>query len=154
MRTFSGSDTEVVTIHASQDRVIAALTDPDQIKEALSEQLESGTTIDAHTAHWVRRSVEEVGVRFRGDYTVQYEHDGHGTIRWHTLGNGNMRTSGEAHVASIDETNTRLEYTEAIECDMDVNRFIAPVLKPIVERKIKQGIGTYVAKLKQVIERS
>ncbi len=154
MRTFSGSDKRVVTIHASQDRVIAALTDPDRIKEALNDQLESGTKIDAHTAHWVRKSVEEVGVRFRGDYTVTYEHDGHGTVSWHTLGPGNMRSAGEAHVEPIDSTNTRIEYEEVIECDMEVNRFIAPVIAPIVERKIKTGVGRYLENMKHVIERA
>lgn len=154
MRTFSGSDKQIVTIHATPDRVIAALTDPDRIKEALNDQLESGTKIDPHTAHWVRRSVEEVGVKFRGDYTVKYDFDGRDTVRWHTLGPGNMRTHGEAHVAPIDSANTRVEYEELIECDMEVNRFIAPVIAPIVERKIKTGVGKYLANLKQVIERS
>jgi hypothetical protein len=36
---------------------------------------------------------------------------------------------------------------------MEVNRILAAVLRPIVERKIKSGVGDFLAKVKAGLER-
>ena len=154
MPTFSSSDKQVITIRAPQDQVIRAMTEPDRIKEALAEELESSAKVDDHTVRWIRKPVEEKGVRFRGDYTVHYEYDGRGKITWHTIGQSNMRSNGEALVATAADGGTRVEYSEAIECDMEVNRILAAVLRPIVERKIKRGVADYLANVKASLERA
>jgi hypothetical protein len=65
-----------------------------------------------------------------------------------------MRTKGEAHLASVGDGGTRVEFTEAIECDMEVNCVLAAVLRPIIERKIKSGIAVYLEKVKANLERA
>jgi len=152
MPTFSSSDKRVITIRAPQDQVIQALTEPDRIKEALADELESSAKVDEHTVRWIRKPVEEKGVRFRGDYVVQYAYDGRGKVSWHTIGQGNMRSNGEALLAAAPDGGTRVEYSESIECDMEVNRILAAVLRPIVERKIKSGVGDYLAHVKARLE--
>jgi len=37
---------------------------------------------------------------------------------------------------------------------MEGNRFLAPVLRPIVEHKIKSGVGEYLAKVKAGLEKA
>ncbi len=153
MPTFSSSDKRTVTIRASQDQVAEALTVPERIEQALADELESSAKVDDHTVRWIRKPVEEKGVRFRADYVVHYEYDGHGTVTWHTVGHGNMRSNGEAKLQPAPDGGTRVEYSESIECDMDVNRILAAVLRPIVERKIKSGVGDFLAKVKAGLER-
>jgi carbon monoxide dehydrogenase subunit G len=152
MPTFSSSDKRTVTIQATQDQVAEALTVPERIERTLADELESSTKVDAHTVRWIRKPVEEKGVRFRADYVVHYEYDGRGTVTWRTVGAGNMRSNGEAKLAPAPDGGTRVELSESIECDMDVNRILAAVLRPIVERRIKSGVGDYLAKVKAGLE--
>ncbi len=154
MPTFSSSDKRTLVIHASPERVAEALTVPEQIRESMAETLESSAKVDDHTVRWIRKPVEEKGVKFRADYVVHYEHDGHGHVKWQTVGNGNMRSNGHATLAATPDGGTRIEYSESIECDMDVNRILAAVLRPIVEHKIKTGVGDYLAKVKAGLERA
>ncbi len=153
MATFSSSDKRVVTIHASPERVVEALITPERIKESMADELESSATVDDHTVRWIRKPVEEKGVKFRADYVVHYDYDGRDKVSWHTVGGGNMRSNGEARLAAAPEGGTRVEYSESIECDMEVNRILAAVLRPIVEHKIKSGVGKYLANVKAGLER-
>ncbi len=138
-------------IHAAPEKVAAALTDPEQIRKSMGDKLESSEKVDAQTVHWVRKPVEEKGVKFRADYVVHYEFDGHDKVTWKTIGTGNMRSSGEARLSPTPE-GTRVEYSEAMECDMEVNRILGAVLRRIVERKIKSGIGDYLDRVKAGLE--
>ncbi len=154
MPTFASSETRVVTIRATPERVAAALTLPEHIEAELGDALESSAKLDDHTVRWTRKPVEEKGVRFRAEYTVRYEYDGKDKVTWATIGEGNMRSRGEARLAASDDGTTRVEYSESIECDMECNRFLAPVLRPIVEHKIRSGVGDYLAKIKAGLERA
>ena len=151
MPTFASSDKRVVTIHAAPEKVAAALTDPEQIRKSMGDALDSSEKVDAQTVHWVRKPVEEKGVKFRADYVVHYEFDGRDTVTWKTVGTGNMRSNGEAHLSPTAD-GTRVEYSESIECDMEVNRILGAVLRPIVERKIKSGVGDYLDRVKAGLE--
>jgi hypothetical protein len=153
MPTFSSRDKQVITILAPRDRVAAALSSPDRIKEFLADEIDVGEAVDERTLHIVRKPIEEKGVRFRGDYIVRYTRDGDATVTWQTISKGNMRSQGEARLTALDAARTRLEYEESIECDMEVNRILGAVLRPIVEYKIKTGIAAYLVKVKAGIER-
>lgn len=151
--TFASRDKRVITINVPMERVAAALSSPEQIRGFLADDLERGEVVDASTLHIVRKPVEEKGVKFRGDYQVRYSHDGNGTITWKTITTGNMRSTGTAKVTALDANRSQLEYDEAIECDMEVNRILGAVLRPIIERKVKGGIATYLDKVKTALER-
>ena len=154
MPTFASSDRRVVTIRAPKDRVVEALSRPERVQQSLAADLEASQVVDASTLHLQRKPVEEKGVKFRADYTVRYAYDGSGKITWSTVGTGNMRSNGEALIAANDDGSTRVDYRESIECDMEVNRILAAVLRPIVERKIKSGVGDYLARVKAGLERA
>ncbi len=153
MPTFASSDKRVVTIHATPEQIAEALTVPERIRAAMGDEIESGEKVDAQTVHWVRKPVEEKGVKFRADYVVHYEFDGRDKVTWKTVGTGNMRSNGEARLSPTAD-GTRVEYSESIECDMEVNRILGAVLRPIVERKIKSGVGDYLARVKAGLERA
>jgi len=151
MPTFACSDKKTITIRAPHDRVAAALASPDDIVRFLGDDLETGTKVDDHTLRIVRKPVEEKGVRFHGDYTVRYTRTGD-KITWTTITKGNMRSTGDATVTALPDGTTRLEYSEAIECDMEVNRLLAVAFRPIVERKMKTGVSAYLDRVKADLE--
>ena len=153
MPTFASSDKRVVTIHASAEQIAEALMAPERIRESMGDEIESSEALDAHTVHWVRKPVEEKGVKFRADYVVHYEQPEPDRVTWKTIGSGNMRSAGEARLSPSSD-GTRVEYSESIECDMEVNRILAAVLRPIVERKIKSGVGAYLDRVKAGLERA
>jgi hypothetical protein len=64
-----------------------------------------------------------------------------------------MRSRGEARLTALGDNVTSVEYSESIECDMEVNRLLAAVLRPIVEHKIKSGVSDHLARLKAKLER-
>lgn len=128
-----------------------AMSRPEEIKESI-DNLEHAEPIDAQTIRFVHREVSEKGVRFRGDRTVRYECDGVDHLRWHTVSNGNMSTQGEARFYDAGDNATRVEFHETVECDMEVNRLLARVFKPIVERHIRHGVGEYLERVKTRLE--
>jgi hypothetical protein len=148
MPTFASSDQRVITIRASLDRVAAAMSTPETVRGYLADELESWEQLDAATIRYVRKPIEEKGVRFRGEYV----HDGAGHVTWSTIGEGNMRSRGEARLTAVGDDATRVEYSQAIECDMEVNRLLAVVFRPLVERKLKAGITKYLDKVKASLE--
>ncbi|HTR50073.1 MAG TPA: SRPBCC family protein [Kofleriaceae bacterium] len=154
MPTFASRDKRTISIRAPHERVAAALASPDDIARFLGDDLEASTKVDDRTLRIVRKPVEEMGVRFHGDYTVRYTRDGTDRITWTTITNGNMRSHGSATVTTQADGTTRVEYDESIECDMEVNRLLAVALRPIVERKMKSGVGAYLERVKADLERA
>ena len=152
MPTFASSDKQTIQIQSSKQRVADTLSSPDRIRELMGDKLDYAETLDAHTLRLIRKPVEEKGVRFRGEQTIRYEYNGNGTVTWKTISEGNMRSRGEARLTEVSDTVTSVEYRETIECDMDVNRLLAAILRPIVEYKIKTGITDHLNRLKLALE--
>ena len=153
MPTFSATDQRTITIRAPRDQVAQALGNPARVREHLADELDSGELVDPTTIHYVRKLVEEKGVRFRGDYVVRYA-IGDAGVTWASIGDGaNMRSRGEAKLFAVGDGTTRVEFTQSIECDMEVNRLLAVVLRPIVEHKLKASIGGFLTKVKASLER-
>lgn len=153
MPTFGSSDKQTIQIQAPKQRVAETLSSPDSIKELLADKLEHAEKLDDRTLRLVRKPVEEKGVRFRGEQTIRYEYNGNGTVTWRTISEGNMRSRGEARLTELGDNLTAVEYSESIECDMEVNRLLAAILRPIVEHKIKTGVTDHLKRLKLLLER-
>ena len=151
MPLFRGHDRRVVTIGAPMERVVAAMTDPEQIKGFIAE-LDFAERIDAQTYRWVYAEVNEKGVRFRGDQTVRYVYDGEGRLEWSSISSGNMSCEGHARFTAAGVGATTVDYSESIVCEMQVNRILAAVIKRIVERKISNGVASYLLRIKTRLE--
>ncbi len=147
MPKFTGTDSRTITIRAPKQWVMELMSSPDQVKH-LIDNLDRAEHVDDNTIRFVHNEVKEKGVRFRGDRTVRYESDGVDHVRWHTVSDGNMQTRGHAHFYSQGDNTTRVEFHETVECDMQVNRLLARVFKPIVERHIRHGVGEFLDRVR------
>lgn len=142
MPKFTGSDSRTVTIRAPKQLVMQVMSTPTEIEHCI-DNLERAEHIDDHTVRFIHKEVAEKGVKFRGDRTVRYDLDGD-ELRWQTVSNGNMLSTGRAVFHADGDNATRVEFHETVECDMQVNRLLAKVFKPIVERHIRHGVAEYL----------
>lgn len=152
MPRFAGTESRVFTIRAPFDKVVGTMTEPDKFRAYFLDLVRFEKVNDT-TWRWVLEEKNEKGVRFQGDYTVKYSWDGKRELTWETVNPGNMTSVGRATFVKEGETATRVDYTETIECDMDVNRILAVVIKPIVNREIAKGVGGYLDAVKAGIEK-
>lgn len=142
MPKFTGKDSRTVTIRAPKPLVVQMMSTPAEIEHCI-DNLERAEHIDERTVRFIHNEVSEKGVKFRGDRTVRYELEGD-ELRWQTISNGNMNTNGRAVFHAEGDNATRVEFHETVECDMQVNRLLAKVFKPIVERHIRHGVSEYL----------
>jgi len=150
MPKFTGTDSRTVTIRAPKHVVIEMMSSPAEIKLSI-DNLEHVEHVDDNTVRFIHNEVAEKGVKFRGDRTMRYEKDGD-RLRWHTVSNGNMNCHGHARFTDAGDNETRVEFHETVECDMKVNRLLAKVFKPIVERHIRHGVGEYLDRVRDRAE--
>ena len=123
---------------------------PERLRPYLDD-VERGQKIDERTYRWIRKEVQEKGVRFKGDYTVRYELEGDHKVTWSTL-SGNMKSYGSAQFVAVGDAATEVRYCETIECEMQVNRILAVALRPLVQRRIRNGVSEYLGRVKQGLE--
>lgn len=150
MPKFKGTEARIFTIAAPIEEVTAMMCDPARFSAYFAD-LERSEKVDDTTHRWVLDAKNEKGVRFKGDYTVQYDFNGSDKMSWKTVSDGNMTSDGVVTFSS-QGSNTRVDYSETIVCDMDVNRILARVIKPIVDREIAKGVGGYLDRVKAGIE--
>ncbi len=146
MPKFTGTDSRTVTIRAPKQVVIDLMSKPDLIKHSI-DNLERAEHIDERTIRYIHNEVAEKGVKFRGDRTVRYDLEGD-KLSWRTVSVGNMSTQGHATFHVEGDNATRVEFHESVECDMQVNRLLAKIFKPIVERHIRHGVGEYLDRVR------
>jgi len=151
MPRFTGSDRRVVTIKAPMDKVVELMSTPELIKDSIGS-LERHERIDDQTYRWIHEEVSEKGIRFRGDRTVRYVYDGAGTLSWTTVGSGSMATYGTAKFEAQGDDATRVVFDETIECEMEMNRLLAKLFGPIVERRLKHGVSHYLDSVRTRLE--
>lgn len=150
MPKFTGTEDKVLTIDAPLDRVVAVMAHPEVFVECMGD-LETFEKVDDTTFRWILVEKNEKGVRFSGDYTVKYDYNGSDSIKWTTVSEGNMSSEGEAKFTA-QGSSTRVSYREVIVCDMEVNRLLAKVIKPIVSREIAKGVSGYLERCKAKCE--
>jgi carbon monoxide dehydrogenase subunit G len=151
MPKFTGTEDKVLTINAPLDVVVGVMAKPDVFVACLGD-LDKHEKIDDTTFRWILIEKNEKGVRFSGDYTVKYDFNGADLLKWTTVSNGNMSSEGEAHFTA-QGNSTKVAYRETIVCDMEVNRLLAKVIKPIVSREIAKGVSGYLDRCKALCEK-
>jgi hypothetical protein len=58
-----------------------------------------------------------------------------------------MWSTGTATFSEVGGDRTRIEFVQTIETDMQVNRLLAKVIKPIVSREITKGAKEYLSRM-------
>ena len=143
MPWFEGTHTESRTVAKPIDAVRAACASPDRIL-ANTKNIEA-SSVDDGVIHFVMKEEDHGVVKFKGEFRCRYTLDGN-TLRWETVGDGNMKQSGEA-TFSDDGGETKVDYTETVEVDLPVPGMMAPMLKPVISALLANEIKEYVKRV-------
>lgn len=149
--TFTGELSQTVTIDAPADAVCKHFMDLAAIADA-TDDLEKWTDEGDHTMRLDFKEQKGPGVQFKGYYTVKYTRADDGTVTWSSTGQGNMRAQGKVTTRELGPTKTQVEYFEKVEVDMNINRMLARVARPLVESTVRGGIKSFVAAMKKSLE--
>ncbi len=153
MAKFKGTCERRFTIQAPKEKVAGFMTQPAEFKVCF-EELETHEEVSPGVWRWVLKEKNEKGVRFKPDYTVKYVYDeGKGELIWTTQGKCNLTTNGRATFRSLGPNTTEVDYTDTMECEMEVNALLGKIIAPIVNREIGKGVGSYLDLCKKHLER-
>ncbi|MFK7931350.1 MAG: hypothetical protein AB8H79_24425 [Myxococcota bacterium] len=154
---YQGTYSESFTVSAAADAVVAQFLDLDQVV-ALYGDLDSGDRIDDQTLQFMLTEQNHGVFTFKGRYDCRYEPVGTDGVKWSSVpvSNGdeaNCDTQGHLSVKAGDDAGTCvLEYNATMTLDIDVNKMLAPMLKPIVEAAITKEMGEYVQRMIKAAE--
>jgi uncharacterized membrane protein len=150
MAWIEGTHEETFVVDAPHEEVAEFFCDPAKFQEALG-QVESAEETEEGVWHWVLEEKAEKGIKYQADYTVKYERDGD-TLTWHTL-EGNMKSEGKTVVTDLGGGQTEVEYKETIATDLPIPKLMAKVFKPIVAREIAGGVGDFLEKSRELLQK-
>ncbi len=149
MAWIEGTHEETFVVGAPFDEVVAFFCDPARFKEAFS-QMEVGEEVAELVWHWVLHEKNEAGIKFKADYTVEYERDGN-ALQWSTRDGGNMTSTGRTQVIDLGGGQTEVVYRETIATDLPIPRLAAKLFRPIVSREIAKGVGEFLDLSRQIL---
>ena len=149
MPKFTGTQSRVFKVKASPEKAQEVMGDPEQFRPFLPD-VETLEQVGDDTWRYTLYEKNEKGVRFKGEYTVQYTRED-GELTWTTTSHGNMASEGRATFRAAGG-GTEINYTETITTDMKVNRLLAKIIKPIVDREIAKGVGGYLDRVQDHLD--
>ena len=146
MPKFSGEYRETVTVNAPIDVAKAHFADLATIAANYGDLAGHEIHDDAEITFTLQPKSEK-GVTFHGQYRCRYEFKGENRLTWRTVETKNMWSTGSATFSALGDTRTRVEFVQIIETEMQVNRLLAKMIKPIVSREITNGAKGYLARM-------
>lgn len=146
MPKFSGEYRETVTVNAPIDVAKAHFADLETIAQNYGD-LQRHEIHDASEITFTLVPKSEKGVTFHGEYRARYEFDRDDRLTWKTVKTRNMWSTGSATFAAAGANRTRVTFVQHIETEMQVNRLLAKMIKPIVAREITKGAKDYLARM-------
>lgn len=153
MAWIEGELERTFTVDAPYDEVLAYFQDPGKFKEAFG-QMEKSEEIEEGVWHWTLEEKSEKGITFQGTYRVKYEKTDGGS-KWASLDDVdgvNMRSEGEVKLKDLGD-KTEIAYFEKMASDLPIPKLMAKVFKKIVAREVTSGIGDFLDKSKEILER-
>lgn len=151
MPRFSGEYEEQFEVPVSIDRAKAHFGDLDTII-ANYGPLQAHRKVDAETLELTLIPRAEKGVSFAGKYTCKYTWPSENVLKWETLGQGNMWSTGRAEFSAVGDSRTRVSYSQTMETEMQVNSLLAKVIRPIVNTEIKKGVRDYLGRMRATLK--
>ena len=149
MAWIDGTEEQTFVVRADREAVAEFFCEPANFKACLG-QLESAEEVEPGVWHWVLEEKAEKGIKFQGDYVVEYTRDGD-TVEWHTR-EGNMKSEGVTRCKALGDGRTEVYYRETIATDLPIPRLMAKIFKPIVAREIRGGVGDFLDRSKAHLE--
>jgi hypothetical protein len=86
-------------------------------------------------------------------YKVKYELISDLKFQWSTVETENLWTSGSTVFKALGDARTEITWTQHMECEMQVNRFLAKVIKGIVSREIAKGSKGFLKRMRDDLAR-
>ncbi len=146
MPKFTGEYRETVTVNAPIDKVRQHFGDLPTIAANYGD-LQGHEIHDEAEITFTLIPKSEKGVTFNGEYRARYEFKGENRLTWRTVDTKNMWSTGSATFSEAGGERTRVEFVQKIETEMQVNRLLAKVIKPVVSREITKGAKEYLARM-------
>ena len=147
MSLFSGEYEETFTVNAPLEKVKAHFSDLDNIGRFYSG-VDRWEKLDDRTLRILLKPQSALGVTFKGEHVCKYSFEDN-VISWRSDGSqGNMRSEGRAEFTAIDERRTKVRYRDHLDIEMDINRFIAKAMGPLVRRDIEAGVKSFLVKMR------
>lgn len=142
MTKIAATEERTLTVRAPLQEVYQFFSDPGLLKEVTAD-VERFERLGDNKARWTLTEKVEKGVRYLADYTVQYSPDGGNRVTWQTI-EGNLETTGEVVLRSIDGSTTEIRYRETVAPDLPISSLTAKLFKPIVAREVRKDIGKFL----------
>jgi len=102
--------------------------------------------VDDCTLRIVLKPQDALGVSFRGEHVCKYRFGDR-----ESEPGGNMRSRGRTTFEAVGEGRTRVTHRDEIECDIEINRFLAKALQPVVGLGIERGVKAYLVRMRKAL---
>lgn len=148
MPKFTGKHTETFEVDASVEDAVAHFGDLETIA-ANYGNLQSHEILGGGRMRLVLNPRSERGVTFSGRYTGKWTVEGD-RVSWASEPGDNMESHGSAQFTDVGG-RTRVRFEQNMTCDMQVNRLLAKIARPIVERHIATGVSEYLERMRAAL---
>lgn len=152
MALYSGEYTESFMVNAPIETVKAHFSDLETIATHYGG-VRQWKKVRGDTLKLVLEPRSEIGVTFNGEHSCRWTFTSDNVLEWKSAGKGNMRSEGIATFTSLGKSKTRVEYTERMDCEMEVNFLVARLISPIVARQIRDGVKSYLERMRAALPR-
>lgn len=147
MAIFRGEHEETFTVNVPLDEAKAHFANLDNIAKNY-DGIETFEKPDDATLHIHLAPQSAMGSTFKGEHVCRYTVSER-EVTWKSDPGSSMSSRGHATFHALDEHRTSITYRDEIECDIDINRFLAKALRPIVSHNIEKGVKTYLEKMRK-----
>lgn len=146
---YQGEFSETFQVAASPDRVRQQFLDLDQVIAHYGD-LDSADRVDDQTLRFVLTEQNQGVFTFQGRYDCRYQPQGDDGVSWDSVptDDANIETTGKLTVREGDSPGSSvLDYSASMTLDIEVNKMLAPMLKPVVEAAIAHQMKDYVKRM-------
>ncbi len=152
MPKFIGDYQETFVVDVPVAKAKEHFANPEIIAEHHGD-LKSWDKVSDDTIHYVLVPKSEKGVTFNGEYKAKYTWSGEHKFAWSTVETQNLWSTGSTEFQALGDDRTRITWTQHMECEMKVNRFLAAVIKGIVSREISKGGKEFLNRMRGALPR-
>jgi len=118
---------------------------------ACHAEFERASAPDASTVEVWLREMSHGPVRFRGRYTYRLRREAD-VVRWSTDPGGNPVVEGTARFLPAPG-GARMEIDEEVRTEIEVNRLLGGVLRPVAEGMMTRGMKGFAERMAADLER-
>jgi uncharacterized membrane protein len=146
MARITATEERVFHVKATMEQMYDFFVTPDRLCELL-DSVDIHESLGEGRVRWVLKEKIDKGIRFKADYTVVYDGNGQDHIWWRFVG-GNMGNTGDAWLTTTISGDTEVRYRETVEPDLPITPLLARLIKSIVERELREELGSFLDRVR------